>query len=243
MGNVGGERMPRWIGNVRGRLYSRAYAWACQRLYHELAWAYDWVSLLVSAGRWPRWRRLALDFIGPGSGVELGFGTGALLAELAQRGVGPVIGVEPSWAMQQVARRRFARWGKPPIRLQARAQALPLADGSMDWVLATFPAPYILEAETLAECRRILRPSTGRLVVVGLWVALASPWRWLMPVFYGRPSRAQISKWEARLAAAGFDSTWHEWADGPAQVGVLVARPAPQAQGLADGAGREAVGG
>ncbi|GIV77434.1 MAG: hypothetical protein KatS3mg050_1828 [Litorilinea sp.] len=232
--------MPRWIDDAMGRLCSRAYAWACQRLYHELAWAYDWVSLLVSAGRWPHWRRLALDFIGPGPGVELGFGTGALLAELTHRGIGPVIGVEPSWAMQQVARRRFARCPQPPIRLQARAQALPLADASMDWVLATFPAPYILEEKTLDECRRVLRLPTGRLVVVGLWVDLTSPWRRLMPAFYGRPSSRQVSTWEARLVAAGFTPTWNEVVDGPARVAVLVANLAPGSQGVADGVSREA---
>ena len=30
------------------RLIARAYAWAYQRLYHELAWSYDIISWLVS---------------------------------------------------------------------------------------------------------------------------------------------------------------------------------------------------
>ena len=34
--------MLNWIG--------RLYLWACHRLYNEFAWAYDWVSWLVSLG-------------------------------------------------------------------------------------------------------------------------------------------------------------------------------------------------
>ena len=49
-----------------------AYLWLCRRLYHELAWSYDIVADLVSAGQWDAWRRSVL---GPGAGHG-GGGTG-----------------------------------------------------------------------------------------------------------------------------------------------------------------------
>lgn len=205
------------------------YLWACERLYHELAPGYEAISGLVSMGAWGRWRRLALAHaLAPAlaSGraaagglrlLEIGFGTGALLAEGAAMGVA-VTGLELSAAMHAVALRR--RVTAP--RVQAAAQAMPFAAAAFDCVLATFPAPYILQPETLAECRRVL-DGGGRLVIGGLWVQLAHPWlRALPPVFYADPTPAQIDALSAQVARAGFAVTW-EWADaGWAEVPILV---------------------
>ena len=201
----------------------RAYLWACERLYHELAGGYDPISWLVSLGGWDSWRRLALDEA-QGRVLELGYGTGVLLAELAavQR---DVVGVELSPAMQRVAARRFANAGVQPPQVRADAAALPLAAASFDTVLATFPAPYILAPATLAACRRVLRPG-GRLVIGGLWVRAPrrSPLR-LVPVFYGAPTAAQAARLLDHLAAAGFTARL-DWRPTPrGDVAVLVAAP------------------
>jgi ubiquinone/menaquinone biosynthesis C-methylase UbiE len=197
------------------------YLWACERLYHELAPAYDAVSRLVSAGAWPDWRRLALDYVAGPHVLELGFGTGELLAELAAGDLRPV-GLERSPAMHAVAAQRLMRQGVAAPRVQAMAQAIPFA-ATFDSVLATFPAPYILERETLAECARVLRPG-GRLVIAGLYVRLRySRLRRLVPLFYADPTPAQLAALAARVEEAGFCVTWHFPATGWAEVPVLVA--------------------
>jgi len=200
----------------------RLYGWACERLYHECAGSYDWISQLVSAGAWPAWRRLALDEVRGMRVLEIGFGTGGLLVELAERG-GQVWGLELSPAMQRVAARRLAGRRLNPPRVQAPGQAMPFVAGAFDTIVATFPAPYILAPATLAECGRVLG-TAGRLVVVGLWVTprLASLRRWL-PLFYADPAPEQLAAMAQRFTAAGFAVRWRVHASGWAQVPVLIA--------------------
>ncbi|MBC7225137.1 MAG: class I SAM-dependent methyltransferase, partial [Anaerolineae bacterium] len=122
----------------------RLYLWATRLLYGPLAWAYDAVSWAVSLGRWASWRRRALDLVAGHRVLELGFGTGDLLAEMARRGFQGV-GVEPSAAMQRTASRKLSRRGLGVPRVRAVAQALPFRDGAFDAVVATFPSEYILD--------------------------------------------------------------------------------------------------
>jgi SAM-dependent methyltransferase len=203
------------------QLIRQVYGWACERLYYELAWSYDLVSRLVSAGAWPAWRRLALDEIAGARVLEIGFGTGELLAEMAGRW--QVCGLELSPAMQCIAARRLDSQPLAPPRVQAPAQAMPFADGAFDTILATFPTPYILAAATLAECWRVLATG-GRLVVGGLWVTprCVLLGRWL-PVFYADPMPPQRASVAQRFAAAGFHVQWRVRQGGWAQVPLLVA--------------------
>lgn len=214
-------------------LVRRLYAWACERLYHELAWSYDPISWLVSGGHWDQWRTLALDYIQGSRVLEIGFGTGGLLPRLATRR-GLTVGLELSPAMHHQTARKFSRLGVALPRVQARAQAMPFAKGAFDTLIATFPALYILETATLTECARLLAlPSTtgvqgatgGRLVIVGLWVTIHanSGWERLIPLFYGRPSQPTLDRISTRFAAAGFRAGFEERAVGLFRVGVLVA--------------------
>src|SRR5690606_11074036 len=198
----------------------RIYGWACERLYHEFAWGYEWVAALVSLGRWGEWRRVALAEVRGQREVELGFGTGALLVEGGRR---ELIGVEPSWEMQRVAGRRLAAYGVTAPRVVGRGEALPVADEAVDSVIATFPAAYILSPDTLRECARVL-VSDGRLVIGGLWVSVdLRGWERWIPVFYGRPSAEVRARLLARLAAAGFAPEIVERPDGFFRVGIIIA--------------------
>ena len=202
------------------------YLWACERLYHEFAWSYDWVSWLVSFGRWSAWRSLALAEVVGEDVLELGFGTGALLSELSARGF-HVTGLEHSPEMHRVAARRLAATGHHVSCLLAAAQAMPLADHRFDTVLSTFPAPYILESSTLQECRRVLR-ANGRLVIVGLWVTPRSQGlRRLLPVFYAAPSRPVSDALRERLRRAGFQAEIFGQEQGGVEVSILVAHVRP----------------
>ncbi|RIK41930.1 MAG: hypothetical protein DCC55_10375 [Chloroflexi bacterium] len=219
----------------------RLYAWLCQRLYHELAWTYDWVGRAVSAGRMTYWRRQALAYLPavlPGSGeprvLELGFGTGELLIDLARQGHNPY-GLELSPAMQGVALQKLNSLGLRPPRVRSQAQAIPFATGSFTAIIATFPTRYILDEQTLRECARLLAPGSGSngntggcLIIVGLWVALRPPaLARLIPVFYGEPPREFMTQVEERLATAGFVSEWAPFHDGVATISVLIGRLAP----------------
>jgi SAM-dependent methyltransferase len=209
-----------------------AYTWACERLYHEFAWSYDAVSRLVSAGQWDRWRMLALDRVQGPRVLELGFGTGVLLRRLAETGH-VAYGIDPSPAMHAIARRRLNEAGVTAWCVQAAGQQLPFPNGFFDTVVATFPAPYILDPLTLAECVRVLRVSdsqqqAGRLIVVGLWVGFAAPALRNFPgVFYGTPSSVLLAGVQARLVDAGFTASITTAPVAWARVGIIEAQLQP----------------
>src|SRR6478735_7718078 len=86
---------------------ARVYLWACERLYYELAWFYDTVSWLVSAGQWRRWQALVWKSVRGRRVLELGSGTGVMLVQGAGLGLA-MTGVDRSPAMIRVAKRRLA---------------------------------------------------------------------------------------------------------------------------------------
>jgi len=157
------------------RWTARLYLWATHRLYSELAFLYDLASWLVSAGHWAEWRRISLDYIEGARVLEVGFGTGELLAELAAHPM-HACGLEPSWAMQRVTARKLRRRRIALPRICGRVQALPVADGCFDTIISTFPSDYIVDMDALRDIRRALRSPAGaddrggRLVIVGLAV-------------------------------------------------------------------------
>jgi ubiquinone/menaquinone biosynthesis C-methylase UbiE len=213
--------VPRWIG--------RLYLWAAHRLYDELAPLYDLAAWLVSAGHWAEWRRVALEYVAGERVLEVGFGTGELLIELAQRRV-RVCGLEPSPAMQSVAARKLRRRRLSPPRVLGTAQTLPFADGCMDTVVSTFPAEYIADAQALEEIHRVLRRphdpggSGGRLVIVALAVYRASARH--ADRFRIRSRDPGLERFCERLSSAGFTPHLISRYVGATRVLVVVAERA-----------------
>ncbi len=145
-------------------LYATLIRWAFTRFYREFAWTYSAVAWLVSRGMWRQWMLIALPYL-RGRTLEIGCGTGYVQEALASQSPGTVLGVDASPQMLAITRRRLRRSGLPLRLARGIAQALPVANSSVDTVLATFPAEYILEPATAHEIRRALA-SGGRLVIV-----------------------------------------------------------------------------
>jgi len=141
--------------------------------YDKIARAYD---LLAERSEQPmRAKGLARLAAGAGEAIlELGFGTGHCLVELA-RAVGPggrVHGIDISDSMLSLSRELLKKAGlaERAELICGDAEHMPYRDASMDGVftsftLELFDTPAI--PAVLAECRRVLRPG-GRLVVVAL---------------------------------------------------------------------------
>ncbi len=128
---------------------------------------YAAVSALVDRGPVGRSRTALLSGV-TGRLLVVGLGPGLDLGHLPG-GVTAVVGVEPSAAMLARARRRAARAaerGAPVALVAGVAEALPVADASVDAVLCAFVLCSVDDpAQALAEVRRVLRP-TGRLLLL-----------------------------------------------------------------------------
>ena len=163
-------------------------------------------------GHWQRARleaavRLVGD--GPGSLLEVGIGSGRLLAALAERGW-DVAGVDAAPRMVGLAQERV-----PAARLEvAHAEALPFEAGAFDVVVAVGLLEYADVEASLRELARVLRP--GGRVVLGLLNGRAPTVAWSRRVMhplarrvkrvapFGRrlpaPRRPPLSLTEARAA-------------------------------------------
>lgn len=197
------------MGRIR-----QLYLWVANHSYAKLARFYDPTVQFLSLGCLPRWRWEALDRVNGPKVLEIGFGTGELLIEMARRRI-VVFGLEPSAEMLQVARTKLARNGLRIPCVRARAERMPFLDDSFDTVIATFPARYIFEPATLFEAARILRDADsstgrrgGRLIVAGLGVITESRvLRKALKKFSGLHLEQWIDQFQTLASTAGFKIT------------------------------------
>ncbi len=148
-------------------LWWRLVQFGFRLLYNEMAWTYDLVAWTVSLGQWRNWQRAALDHLNvrPGAQVlELAHGTGNLQLDLFAAGY-QRIGLDLSPFMGRIARRKLHRHHLQAPLVRAQAQRLPFPNESFDAIVSTFPAPFIIEHQTLCEAARVLK-SGQRLVIV-----------------------------------------------------------------------------
>jgi ubiquinone/menaquinone biosynthesis C-methylase UbiE len=201
-------------------------------LYNQMAWTYDLVSWLVSAGQWRSWQRSALPFL-PGRPVlEVAHGTGNLLLDLVSLGLAP-IGLDQSAAMSRIAsrklRRRLASPGLPVPLVRGQAQALPFAAASLATVVSTFPTEFIIEASVLSEFYRVLRPRGAMVCVLGAQItgpAIFDRWAaWLFRVT-GQDFPELFRPWLDRFTAAGFQARLERVRQPRSWVMVIVAEKA-----------------
>jgi demethylmenaquinone methyltransferase / 2-methoxy-6-polyprenyl-1,4-benzoquinol methylase len=118
----------------------------------------------LGSGSWYRRGALRRAGLAPGMRVlDVAVGTG-LVASEAKRIVGPsglVIGIDPSAGMMAAS---TGLYGVPLV--QGRAEALPFAEGSFDFVSFGFALRHVDDvATTFREFRRVLKPG-GRLMML-----------------------------------------------------------------------------
>lgn len=214
------------------RAYRRFYRWATRRLYHEWAFAYEAVAWLVSLGHWDGWRKQVLDYIVGARVLEIGFGTGRLMAAQVERGY-DVVGVEPSRAMQRVAARRLGPNAVRVPRVRAVAQALPFVDGAFDTALSTFPTDYAVDPTCLLEIRRVLRTRVseryqGRLVLTGVGFRARHAWvRALLALVFGGSDGDPLEEFRRFAEGLGFDASVVDDDQEDVRVPVLVLAKGP----------------
>jgi len=141
--------------------------------YHPFAFTYDWVSAIVSRGRWRAWTRAAIPRIVGARVLELPCGAGNLMLDMRAAGFSP-IGVDLSPQMLNITRGKLLRahperseaQSKNAMRLvRARAEALPFAARAFDSIVMTFPPGFAYDPRALAEMYRVL-DEEGRLIWV-----------------------------------------------------------------------------
>ncbi len=131
--------------------------------YTRFAGVYDWCVRFLPV--WKTWLRRTLDHIQGPRVLEVSFGTGYLLAEIAQRHP-RVFGIDYNQRMVEVATRQLARSGAQAQVSQANVEALPFEDASFDTVVCTMAfSGYPDGRKALAEIRRVLAPD-GQLVLL-----------------------------------------------------------------------------
>ncbi|HZO98387.1 MAG TPA: class I SAM-dependent methyltransferase [Gaiellaceae bacterium] len=163
-----------------------------QALFDPLGPTYERCAALLSFGQDARWRRFLVTRVeaGPGDRVlDVATGTGLVARELAARHGCAVVGVDRSPGMLAEARRRTTG-----IELvEARAEALPFADGEFDALTFTYLLRYVDDpAATLRELARVVRAGG---VVAGLEFGVPSgAWRapWELYVRAGLPAAGAV---------------------------------------------------
>jgi SAM-dependent methyltransferase len=154
--------------------------------------------------------------------VELGCGTAYFSAQLARRGARPV-GVDPTPAQLESARRQMERTGIEFRLVEAPGERVPLPDASFDLAFSEFGASLWADpALWLPEAARLLRPG-GRLVFLtnsfisylcaidegGTSETLQRPqfdaYRMQWPGEPGIEYHLSHGEWIDRLRAAGFE--------------------------------------
>jgi SAM-dependent methyltransferase len=153
-------------------------AWTQWAGEYESSAERNWAKDEITWGLWDAREsdlRLLADVDGKDV-VELGCGTAYVAAWLARRGA-RVVGVDPTTAQLETARRMQEQHGLRFPLLEAAAEEVPLPDASFDLVVSEYGAsiwadPY----RWIPEAARLLRPG-GRLVflVNGTLVNLTAP--------------------------------------------------------------------
>ncbi len=151
--------------------YDEKRASRVREMFSRLAWRYDLVNDLMSAGLHRRWKRetvrLAVKEAGGARRVlDLCCGSGDLCFLAEELGAGRVVGADFTLPMLAVARRRGLAARARARFVQADALSLPFPDESFDAVTISYGLRNVADLpRALREMRRVLSPG-GRIAVL-----------------------------------------------------------------------------
>jgi ubiquinone/menaquinone biosynthesis C-methylase UbiE len=186
-------------------------------LYHQFAWAYDWVADLVSIGRWKTWVYIVLPYLDEANVLELGCGPGHLHSAYSNKG-GVIIGLDASWQMLRQANRNISRDNQANNLVYGFAQSLPFRDRSFQIVVSTFPSSYIYGVQTLTQVWRVLEDEGQLIILPAAWITGTSildrfaSWLFTVTGESPDPDRSDLESKLAlpleRLSEAGFHTQY-----------------------------------
>jgi demethylmenaquinone methyltransferase / 2-methoxy-6-polyprenyl-1,4-benzoquinol methylase len=169
-----------------------------RELFAPLGPSYDRYARLLSFGQDPRWRSFLVSRVPPEAQrvLDVASGTAAVAIELARaEPTRRVVGIDQSPEMLAAGRERVGRaglGGRIELR-EARAEALPFADGGFDALTFTYLLRYVDDVpSTLRELVRVVRPGgTVAMLEFGL---PRGAWRplWEVYVRVGLPAAGAV---------------------------------------------------
>lgn len=160
-------------------------------MFDRIAGRYDLMNSVMSAGLHHRWRSRAVGLTGlvPGqSALDVCCGTGDLALELKRRvGVqGPVVGLDFSQPMLELASEKSAQTGLDVAYRHGNALELPFEDGTFDAATVGFGVRNLVDLRNgIAEMARVVRVG-GRVVILEITTPQRPPLSWFYRVWFDR---------------------------------------------------------
>jgi demethylmenaquinone methyltransferase / 2-methoxy-6-polyprenyl-1,4-benzoquinol methylase len=192
-----------------------------RELFAPLGPTYDRYARLLSFGQDPRWRSFLVSRVPADAHrvLDVATGTAAVAIELVRADpTRAVVGVDQSPEMLRAGREQVERGGLTgQIELrEARAEALPFADGEFDGVTFTYLLRYVDDVPaTLHELARVVRPG-GTVAMLEFGLPRAG-WRplWELYVRVGLPVAGAVVSpgWSdvGRFLGPSIRDFWQRW--------------------------------
>ena len=163
-----------------------------ERMFDEIAPAYDILNHVLSFGADYGWRRAAADALRVESGsvlLDVATGTGDTLKQLVRSGPRRIVGVDLTQGMLDICAKKVAHQmmsGMIELPYCCTAAALPFTDATFDGATITFGIRNFDEkTAALREIARTLKPG-ARLAIAELTTPTKKPFAGIYDVYLGK---------------------------------------------------------